>query len=297
MRTEKEIPQEAEIIRGEYAYMDDISAEEWLWEFIRRSPRYRSLFAKAEQWKTQRQNGEHPPVDDLDKILAEIRAEGIIACYREGAPDEHLYLVIDTRVFSDTSRLTLPKPTVLCKQWNKPQYPKDALPLDNLSPYRIYPSLILKHQLRYLIEFFAKEQEKQGEINPKQLANLVVSSFFDQDISVGSVRDTLFMSISRKVKAKDLEQEIVPAIKSCLRGGKLRQRKEWKYYLMVYDLIEQNGFVADQIAKIFQLAFPTRKTEKGKAKRVFYTKEDIERYHASAIKYIEKGKYKEYLPF
>ena len=42
--TQKEIEKEAQRVEEEYAYMDKMSFKAWIWEFIRRSPRYQQFY-------------------------------------------------------------------------------------------------------------------------------------------------------------------------------------------------------------------------------------------------------------
>jgi len=109
---------------------------------------------------------------------------------------------------------------------------------------------------------------------------------------------TFTVVISHKTNMRDIETDLVAQIKDIIRGNSaIRPRwdsrkryDKWKYYLIAYDLIELEKLDPSHIATIFNIAFP-QKT------KVAYIASDIERYYSEAIKFIEKGKYKEYLFF
>jgi hypothetical protein len=75
--TQKNTEQEAKRIKEEYAYMTlDMSLEGWIWEFIRRSDKYRTFHNKAMELRSVFMNGAHIGKEHWDK-MAEFLVEGL----------------------------------------------------------------------------------------------------------------------------------------------------------------------------------------------------------------------------
>ena len=71
---------------------------------------------------------------------------------------------------------------------------------------------------------------------------------------------------------------------------KHRVRKEWKYYLIVYDLKERYNYTNNDIADILNSAFP----KKG---HKIYDASNIKYHYTQATQLIDKGNYREFLNY
>lgn len=270
--TPEQIDKEAERIREEYAYMDDLSLNGWMWEMIRRTSQYQQnvnkIDALVKPLPKDRTSGTHSAlvrhVSDIKDMKIELYEEDP----REYSGDLHILISID----SDTC-LPVPRYEFKYNEFETNQGPH----IIGFSEIRAFPHKFLK----LISEFPYPTSEENNYPIPKLLSIL---SPHDPD-------DIIYICFSKHGQKEVILRSMNKMLDHFLEPIDNRKRLDrWKNYIIVYDLMGENDgpdkYVT--IAKIFDKAFP--KVKGGK-----HTKGGIKTWHDQAKLLIRGNEYKKYL--
>ncbi len=273
--TYRDIEDKAESIKKDYDYMDNLPDVAWLWEFVRRTPEYRDVFKNV---------GKGLPQDEWEESYEKCLELGIETFFGRVTPE-------------------------IEKKLNKLGFPDYMLKWEDVKGHILpnkYPG--------WRVVAFKKDNEavKKNKfcwipIGSPEEPNLVLGSvneyttyedavvaFFEIALSCSdSLEDTIFIGVSKTATAKNID-EMAKTIKTLIRKEypdrnplkkpRIRDDK-WKYYVIVYDLKEEQGLSYSMIGDILQAAYP----------EIPHYDNDIKRYHFQAVLLIEKHGYKDYL--
>lgn len=307
------IKHEAERIRKEYAYMGEIPLEGWVWEFVRRTPEYISMFKEMKEiapvYKRNSMAFPHnyqvnPRVFEL---LEKITETGLYLCPTdpyEWSEEEDRFLVIPLR--RDDSQMfciALPHFNAKCSEI----YERINLFLD-INPVKFLPYKILF--------FFTKSFKNivtssgQDPFALKKTEESVTSSVQDPLIllSPTTPNDTLYFGVSKTAKKEIIMKHISAYLDAYLEPPKKRVRTDkWKHYLIAYDLKKHNNYDYPQIADVLSEAYPdgldieeatkereTQKIGKNIVSGGHFTERNCENFYKEALELIDGG-YKKHL--
>jgi hypothetical protein len=285
MKTEnRAFSKEAAKIWEAYAYVDNMSLEAWIWEFIRRSRDYRHFFDKFKKLSLC----ENVSFENLKNLIPECEGIPLSVPGIMRTPGD---FTISQHEFNTTQMV------VVCATFGEGKIffalPDYLIPYNDFIPYgsgrsakhpveisRLDPYNILEPSSWYMHGTIAR----YGDNDAGELLK-----YLGVDTEEG-IKKSVYVRISTQAREGDLKQ-LLKDVKQYLSPKKLRVRdKKWKYYLIVYDLKEQHGYASNDIADILNSAFPKRHGE-------VYDETNIQYYYNQAIQLIDKGKYKEYLNY
>lgn len=302
--TQKEIEKKAERIREEYAYMDDIPLEGWIWEFIRRSPKYKEFFEKFRNLSLKKNLilGEiHSLFDEYGEIPMEHYSVDHFYHRLDNSDDPRAFLEgIDQMIVSfSEDRLgedhahalpdyRIPYNDFALYEGNDWTDTLDPIRIQGLDPYQIMNGDWWYGDWSTLAKAY--------EVESLDKLNLIDDDMNDEDIlyymgmsTSKGLEQNIYVRISTNASERDLKN-LLQEIKPYLTEKKRRVRdKKWKYYLIVYDLREEHNYTYTDIANILCLCFPGGKE--------VYDETNILYHYNKAIQLIDKGDYREYLHY
>lgn len=290
--TEKEVKEEkrlAEKIKEEYAYMDNMPFEGWMWEIIRRSERYKRNYDFLKQYASQiDDNGNliqyEWKEEDFLTILGKPMADCIVSIRETGV----------LGIFFGSYKLINPDQYILfiCPgSWT--HYPNYEIKFVDF-PENIKPSIWGLEPLEVFTLDTFTPPGKAFELYERAISDLIIMK----------CKNKICVTISKSANIKDIEKTLFTAIKKYLKPRKIKTRDDkWRYYLIVYDLKKEYGFSSEVISNILHEAYPeipeiTIQNGKKRKKMVdssnFFTARNCDNYYKSALALLD-GDYKKYL--
>jgi hypothetical protein len=325
--TQMEIEKEAERIKKEYAYMDNMPLAGWMWEFVRRSPEYQEYFEKFRKLSLK----ENLRYEELRNLNDLYRNNGVPVFSRwerlSMAPPPNWQDWNDLpgwlnkiQMAIAISTFTLPKQEIdeLEKFRAIVPHSKNLSKLDLFRRLSIHISSLPDYRIRYddfvgyssdddhpvrlkrlepytmldraWFNWEFNEEQKRFICNPiSPVDRTSIIHYMGLDTEEG-IKGSVYVRISKKANERDLKK-LLNDVKQYLSEEKHRVRdKEWKYYLIVYDLKKQRDYAYNYIADILNSAFPKKQGQ-------VYDENDIKRHRKRATALIDKGNYREYLHY
>lgn len=279
MLTPEQIDKEVERIKIDYSYMiDEMPLDGWMWEFIRRTKQYKALIEEIQQNEKDGKSNW--------SLLKNLKHIGVRGSFAIPPPDDDLYQTIVTYPDDNNTSLCIPKNDVKYSAFSV-RFPS-ILGIDPVG-YRTFDDLSLYY--RYVIEGAIEAAEwkrKKGPFSLKGILEIIPNRLLE-DMAPCSLEDTIFIAISTKAQKTDVMEELEDIVDQYVKPPKIKSRKDkWKYYIIVYDLMENVRLENSTIAKIFDKMFP-------KSGGMKYSKTEIDRWYSQAVLHIDKGRYKDYL--
>jgi hypothetical protein len=306
--TYTEIEREAQRVKEEYAYMDDMPLEGWMWEFIRRTNAYNSLFNLYQKERTE-------ILEEVGKVFKEHFSP-------EEKPDLSKEVFIRLANDEETKEALLTKHIYSIESWPVTKrlfdlnekaremgisieitdneltseveffYP-DPTRRYNQFPQELKPSTIYKYPVKHytyesLLDFCKNHCD--GPPSPPVFIPFddpyLVADVVSGPFAIHSKEDTLFLGISRNAKKELIMRHIEEILDLYLNPSRERMRiDKWKYYLICFDS-RKHEYTYSAISEILIDAFPSNK-------RVLDEK-NIENYWKQAHLLIDGGEYKKY---
>lgn len=291
--TGKEIIEKAEKIKQDYKYMDTMPEDGWVWEFARRTKRYIDTFERLKDRDNEK------AWDELFSVCSSLGlSAGVLMISDE---DKHLFSKTGFPHYESTWEGV--KGYVRSQnisRWRAITFKKDYGEAGDNWLWQQTCQIAknvksnIPHHLKYDPDFFAVES-----CNETQNGEEAIIEFFRRSLSCSyNFEDTIFIGISKNATGKDIK-EMQNIIRDKLREmrGKEKQEidkkskrvrsKDWKLYIITYDLITKEKLSHDAIAKIFEAA----KFEKN----IKYDETNIQGYIKNAKILIESEEYKDVL--
>ena len=290
--TTEKTKEEGEYIRKEYAYMDNLPLEGWIWEFIRRSEKYKSLLDECMQNYQIISDESHKKyffewIEKFSEICLDVYFEF-------GKPKERCYHVLrfnDPIKHTSIGFLALPKIDLKFNEFHT-------------NPPSIIGNTMVKtisyEKVQQWLSFCENESGRFDADDVKTLLNWIAPS---------KSKNTLFLGISTVCKIDDLRAEIELLIRKHVKTRKTKEMSpKWKYYLIAYDL--KGKYTNENITTILQEAYPelvkaVKNTETKpqtansqideEKKETIFNDRNITNYREGAISLIDRSTYKKYL--
>jgi len=285
--TEKEITEVAAKVKEEYEYMDTMSDEGWLWEFARRTTKYMDAFERLKNIASQKAYGE---MGDVCVSLG--FSAGILSTLYEakhmfsetGFPD-HKNTWEDIKGHIASLKL---------RGWMAITFKRTNAEAENHWCYQqINNTEEIKdyHTLLMVNPFYEMENGEDAIIN-----------FFENALLCSwNLEDTVFFGVSKKASDSDIKeiQKIIRRERRKERKEEKQKRKrpdEWKYYIVVYDLIKKEKLEPNEVVTILNAAGAVKikntTIEEGEEPWEY---KDVNRYYREAVRLIEHEDFKKYL--
>ncbi len=296
--TEKEqerVEQEAQRIREEYGFMDNMPFKGWIWEFVRRSKRYQEYFERFKQLSLL----ESVKLDDVLTLISEYR-DIPIGVPSSNSPDysvnkEHYAFI--RKIFDDSTNqffLSSSPESSLLVIW-RAALPDHRISYNNFAPLNA-PKWFNRDPIsvRGLSYYRLIAPDMAGNIMLSiQNSSSDLAKYTLLDLSpTRKLGHTIYVGISTAASDRDLKKllkEIKPYLTPKTKTRRIVDKK-WKYYLIVYDLKEQKKYTYPKIASILNKAFR-------KGSKLLYDDTNIKYHYNQAVLLIDKGNYKEYLNY
>lgn len=252
--------QRAKSIREEYAYMDQMLLEGWIWEFVRRTKEYRQRCDKHSFSSSIHGDDVIAPIITIS--LSGINAKQYVVQRISIAAHKLLYFLFPRYAYrySDFAPNCTPK-----------------IPRVHGIECFTFQEIVKLNQGSLLTELGTHDSTEDK----------VRAAF--ECLALGKIEDTLYIGISMNARIADIEKPLGSLIRQHLKQRQKRViDKKWKFYLMVYDL-KHEGLEYNEIADLLSEAYPeNEKFSEGK---------NIGNYHKAALSLIEGGDYKKFLLF
>lgn len=329
----KTIEREAKRICEEYAYMDKMPLEGWMWEFIRRTPTYLDVYSFIKDTfsvgslmvHTKSKDMKKGPLFESIKKLYKKRKIPLIVdqiitelcCVREaclydntGLDVQHFHITgrWGNAFLSDLPCNGVPKPDIRYCDFKDNQKPQIAglatVTVNTFEELQEHCIFLGDHLAEVLSIFLADHDPESSCMKPTSklyhddLEKLFVGYFNDilRNISPTKPEDTVFIGISKQAKKGIVLREIQDILDKHISSAdnEINRDSNWKYYLIVYDLFSIKKYTLSKIADIFQKAFPEIQLKKGGKRKIYYTETDIKRLKNRARDLID-GDYKIFL--
>jgi hypothetical protein len=272
-----------EDLKSKYEHLNKLPLDGWLWEFIRRNREYKNIYselkrdiaegdfkqAKGAQFGWSEIKFSSPSITDkFDRLEKRF---GICPTLYFNPDDSDSYL---SKQFKGKEyAVCIPNPA---KQYNEIN---PELKIRGSKPILSYK--FKEHAVKELLE---RDKQKFYEHCYKAINRLSPNS---------DIPNTLYIGIALNAKKSDVEKELKKLMSSPdMKTKKERIRpKEWKYYLIVYDLYEfmEERNMVNHFIKIEQLLTRTYPKDKNKFKPEY-----LEDYYNKAYLLMEKD-FKKYL--
>lgn len=309
----------------EYAYLDGMPFEGWLWEIIRRSREYQTKFdeyvKELNKWihsglfdknkkkftQTERKNIENQ-LALLHRMMDEVEAKIGVAdeAFMTSQPglgkkildlfDHYAFTVIPTR-FPAKEYLQIAKKKNLIKSYSKNITTLGkmiawgrGIPVPQIKYYQfaktLYPVIRTDFMRCYTFDQINKDIDHP-------IFGKIDLTPLDM-LSPTKPEDTVYIGISKKTNIKDLEKILIPEIKKHLVAAKSRIRVDkWKYYLIVYDM-KQEGLSYSEISELMYQAYACDDKANSKLTDNAFDVRTIENYHKNALALLAGG-FKKYM--
>lgn len=247
-------------IKADYAYMDQLPFDGWMWEMIRRKRKYlKRVGACKEARKSFAGPSKYRFMRSWKKKFVAI---GLDVLFAHGQHCDDEYHIVE---FRKTPYLALP------------------FPEKKYTEFTIKPAIFGSRLVQYLEHSAIKTWKESAKGGIGSVNELI------QMLSPVRQRDTLYLGISRIGKKKEILKEVSRILDEHATFLKNRRRTDkWKYYLIVYDLAKTSKLEYNAITEILGEAFPDEKN--------FFDIGNIRKYHNIARRLINHSEYLEHLP-
>lgn len=241
---------------SDYEYLDSVPLAGWMWEFIRRSPEYNRryqlvkelsgkarlsptsnnfIFGKYELTKSSDDNA-------LKKELVNLEKECFVrplTMMGKTSVSKNFFLIYVTKMTAGLKHLSnlyigIPNPDIRYCDFNgrKPFIRGST----SIRDYRFDHRIINIHE--------------------KEMYPEVFSRILRDSLTIENLQDTLYLGISVKANYNDVKKEIDNILWTTLKPKTHKIRKEWKYYLMTYDLYDSEvtnyRAISEKLSKLFE---------------------------------------------
>ena len=228
-------------IKVDYAYLDKLPLEGWVWEFIRRNKGYialrQEIAADLSSIETPKKKSNFDSIISIirnsptqQKILALTTDFNILVSFSDFEPiDADNFLYIEKiNLFAN-----IPNPGVKFNEFHgdKPQIlgascVKAALPEIGTVDF---------------VKLSLPEREKR--CNQMVMFELTPTFY----------TDTLYLGISLSAPKKEIRKQIDNLLKKHIKDVEIRMHdKKWKFYLIAYDLVNAKGIAYEDAVEIFR---------------------------------------------
>lgn len=196
---------------ADYDYMDELPLEGWIWEFIRRNPEYRKLYADCEKIKP----GEFKKaLDKINEIIKKCAVRAIFRLSDQPINSEH-FLLIDITLIPHF--FCIPKPHIKYNQFRE------------FKPIIIGITPVISHAVDISMV------DKDGNL-PKRVCKDIVNNI----LPPVDARNTLYVGIARTANKDNVREALESIVKYLIKPRDIKIKDEmWKDYLFIYDLKEK----------------------------------------------------------
>lgn len=297
-KTEEQLIKMGVRIRKRYEYMDGLTLEGWMWEFMRRSKKYKSLLAECIQ--CYQDVSDESSSKFFFEWTEKFREIGLDVFFERGAHREscyHILRFIYSKKHTNTEYLALPKINGRYNKFNENTLP----PITGSTTVKTIKYETIQRWLR------SYENEHGG------FDSDTVKMFLNWLIPLKN-KNSMLLGIPTVCKIDDLREEIELLIQKHVKSRKTKDvSSKWKYYLIAYDLyyrnLKEKRYTDTNIATILQAAYPevvkaakNTETPQNASSRfdeenceIFFNDRNITNYRKGAFSLIDKGTYKKYL--
>ena len=274
------IADEANRIVEEYAHMDTLPFEGWMWEMMRRGHEYPRLLDEC--LRDRKSIHANPKYKSIEKPWMrralfmrlwgrKFASIGLDVIFDEDRHSRDHCHVVRFRDRYETTYMALPD--------FKEKY----------TEFKFKPTIIGTRSVKYAeysaIDEWRKtvEDEEDYSIDEGSIDALL------HMLSPVRFENTLYIGISRTGKRKEIEDQVLYLIKRFVKSSKNRVRTDkWKYYLIVYDLAKKDEYGYTKVSEILTEAYPDPKP----SKKDKFDPTNIGHYHHAAQRLIDLGGYK-----
>jgi len=283
------IEEQAKAIQEDYHYLDseDMTLEQWMWEFIRRNPGYIALYKEIKEDfnKTDLLHNVTDFQDLLDNIHDSIITKKLLmtetnfdvtSYLLEGKKDDS-----DNFISIENLDLFIGVPNPRKKSSDFSEHTPIIKGATSVTSYVFHPETVVTGPYH-------------GSQFEKYCYELVMKR-----LPPNTPSDTLYIGISLNGNRDDIKRQVNKIINEKIKpaNGRIRDDK-WKYYLMAHDLKTQ-GMSYDKIARVLSVVYVDEEeaTEEERNKRdksSLFDVKNIENYYKNSLSLIN-GDYKKYL--
>lgn len=281
-------------IDSDYSFMDKLNMNGWFWEIIRRSTEYKAKFNEFKLLAQQQESSGEIAIGELCRsivkcALVDIEV-GLEVNYQISDVDEwddSLYLSahLCDPISENRDYWAIPNPEIKYSEFEDCHKPVIGRRKIKFMPYDLIIGL-----------------EKSGEMAGH------VRTYHDLLCAMSPdpihPEETLYFGISKKTRPKDMDGEVIPYLRMVIEKfgtapdrTKIRDDR-WKYYLIIYDLKQNNSLGRlsyEDIAYVMCNAY--KKVRIGKRTRMsadYFDKRNCENFYKGALALIN-GDYRKYL--
>lgn len=248
-----DMQEKAKRSRDEYAYMDNMPLEGWIWEFVRRDQRFQSAFQTIKGVMAKFKVIPEPWPDEFRQAHDYIRSIVSVGPFNDRErPIPPKYLILSpknrparARKLPSYWRIRYPDPKARYCDFgsagNGPECPKPFI--WGTRPFVIREYSTLEENARNLadIKEAVKAQAREEPIDELDAIAALVRMASLEHLKIGESENTICIGISKKARMGEIENDLLPALAGFLNKKKPKIRDEkWKYYLVLYDLKSQN---------------------------------------------------------
>lgn len=295
---------------ADYAYMDNMPLEGWIWEFIRRSPTYKTTFEK----------GDRKLIPDKLEPLYRFSWTDNFKKYYKNILENGVSYKVDYTMKTNEKTPPIQK-CILLEGIPNPKYNYNDFPNSEKPDIRTSsnPIICMSHkELQFILEIGLAALRASYDECPafKKVPESITNDLFNEkvdklilnNLSPNMDEDnTLYVGITRTAKIKDIEKVLMPEIKKYLKRSSLKERDDkWKYYLAAFDFFQDIGedyaLISDYLYSAFPFITVTKvKVVNGKEKKVkvkeeslnFFSTKNAKNFYLNALDLINGG-YKKY---
>jgi hypothetical protein len=279
-------------IRIRFEYLEKLPIDGWIWEFLRRSKTFRSIVNAIKQHAAR---VELSLSDDKPNTRAGFRIEMPSRFSDRLTTLEHEF---GFRPNMREEEELDPQQFTIIRIEDSPRvmaFPN--LDLKYTEFCKIKPCIVGVVPVKHAVIGPAMVKEwKTGDsdIFHEQCTKLITTV-----LPPSSIEDTLYLGISRKAKSADIVKYIEKLLGEEPRSDTRETSREWKYYLIVYDLRTEkeqgkNDLSLYDLAELLSPIYLADRTKKKDDQRELESS-DISRYNKKARNII-KGDFRKYLP-
>ena len=301
--TEKDlrgIKQEAQRIREEYAYMDDLPLEGWMWEFIRRGRTYQDAFKAFEEQVTAHDTKLPTPVkidlqytellfqdEEVSDKFFDLIEKGVSWPTIFNTPrDPKLYFIYGGTAIENGDGFPRPE-RKYC------EFEKDVSPITYSKPAHWETGddafEMLKTDLLFVLKqvFMELDTAKAQNLSRSLLCDNL-DRWIHRTLNIFRMRfgGGIVIHVDTKRGKEEIKAELNSIIDQCVEQSKVKRRdNKWKYYIIVYDL-KQRGLGYPEISELLVESFPEEKN--------LFDIKNVENYWTKAHFLIDLNEYEKY---
>ncbi|MDD4194970.1 MAG: hypothetical protein PHT96_00985 [Syntrophorhabdaceae bacterium] len=281
-----------------YSYMNnDLPLQGWIWEFVRRTREYQTLYEKAQLLSKEfPEDPEYQTAGKMCKTILEFFEQ--VFTESQQIFERDIYWGSRTQERAGNleflskcrglSSLFVFAYTYINNEQMTIRFAHPFLPYTG-DLCNLLPTIRGVYPFRCYVPDRLAFPESPVQITRGDIIKIPkVSGLNMVDNTMADPQKLLYICVARDAKIEVLEKALLPAIRRYLKPAKTKLRTDkWKYYFIVYDLKKYYPEITYQeIANKLQDAYP-------EMKRIFDEKSS-ENYYKNALNLI-KGGYKKYL--